>query len=133
MQIDRIWAMPNKNTFDIPPIKQLLAEEVNANVVWIDPFANKNKIASITNDLNPEFDTDYHMDALEFLKMFPDNSVGGVLFDPPYSARQISEHYHNFGIEVSNKTTQSSFWGNLKKRNRTYSKIRWQGYYVWLE
>ncbi len=47
--------------------------------------------------------------------MFEDNSIDGVLFDPPYSARQISECYKDFGIEVSNKTTQSSFWSNQKK------------------
>jgi hypothetical protein len=29
--------------------------------LWIDPFANKNKFATITNDLNTEFDTDYHL------------------------------------------------------------------------
>lgn len=42
--------------------------EVDIGTLWIDPFANKNKIASITNDLNTEYDTDYHMDALDFLK-----------------------------------------------------------------
>lgn len=106
--------MPNKNTFDIQPIKGLIHEE-KTNGILIDPYANKNKIATITNDLNPDFDTDYNMDALEFLKMFDDNSIDGVLFDPPYSPRQISECYKNFGIEVSNKITQASFWSNQKK------------------
>lgn len=77
LRIERIWAMPNKNTFDILPIKQLLSEEVDNSVLWIDPFANINRIARITNDLNPEFDTDYHLDALDFLKQFDTNSVGG--------------------------------------------------------
>lgn len=85
MRIDRIWSMPNKNTFDIKPINTLIAEELTDGL-WIDPFANKNKMATITNDLNPEFDTDYHLDALDFLKMFEDNSVDGVLYDPPRSA-----------------------------------------------
>ena len=79
IKIERAWSMPNKNTFDIHPIKEMLQEEVDANLLWIDPFANKNKIASITNDLNPEFNTDYHMDALEFLKTFDDCSIDGVL------------------------------------------------------
>ena len=60
MELKRAWAMPNKNTFDIYPIKKMLKEEVNNDLLWIDPFANRNKIASVTNDLNPEFDTDYH-------------------------------------------------------------------------
>ena len=83
MRIERIWSMPNKNTFSIAPITQLLLEEVNDSDMWIDPFANCSKVARITNDLNPDFDTDYHMDALEFLKMFDSESVDGVLYDPP--------------------------------------------------
>lgn len=114
IKIERVWGMPNKNTFDVIPIKKLLEEEV-LNGLWIDPFANKNKIATITNDLNPEFDTDYHMDAFEFLKMFEDNSVDGVLYDPPYSPRQVSECYKHFGYEVTNKTTNSSYWSKHKK------------------
>lgn len=33
------------------------------------------------------------MDALEFLKLFDDESVDVVLFDPPYSPRQVKEIY----------------------------------------
>jgi hypothetical protein len=116
MKIERAWAMPNKNTFSIKPIKQLLIEEVDrTNKIWLDPFANTNKWGTITNDLNPEYDTDWHEDALDFLKQFRNASVDGVLFDPPFSGRQISECYKGFGYEVTNKTTQASFWGNLKK------------------
>lgn len=115
IKLERAWGMPNKNTFDIAPIKKMLGVKVDTNDLWIDPFANKNKIATITNDLNPEFDTDYHMDAIDFLKTFGDCSVDGVLYDPPYSPRQISECYKGIGLEVSNKTTQSTFWSNQKK------------------
>lgn len=105
--------MPNSNTFDIKPINNLINKY--AQGVIIDPFANKNKIASITNDINPEFDTDYHMDALDFLKMFNDNSVDMVLYDPPYSPRQVAECYHNVGKSVNMHTTQASYWGDQKK------------------
>ena len=81
----------------------------------IDPFANKSKIANITNDLDPQFDTDYHMDATDFLKMFDDESVDMVLYDPPYSPRQVSECYKSLGMTVNMKTTQASYWGNQKK------------------
>ena len=84
MIIERKWAMPNKNTFSIKPIKDLILLEKNEGI-WIDPFANKNKIATITNDLNPNFDTNYHLDALDFLKLFKDESIDGILYDPPYS------------------------------------------------
>jgi hypothetical protein len=113
MKIDRIWAMPNKNTFDIKPILELIQSEM-VDGLWIDPFANKNRLASITNDLNTEFDTDYHLDALNFLKLQNTSSVNGILFDPPYSPRQISECYRNFGYNITKQTTQSSFYSNLK-------------------
>ena len=73
----------------------------------IDPFANDSKVAELTNDLSTEFNTDYHMDALDFLKIFKDNSLDGVLYDPPYSNRQVSECYKGVGLPVDNKTTQS--------------------------
>ena len=115
IKIERIWSMPNKNTFEIPPISKLIKEEVDLKNTWIDPFANRNKIASITNDLNKEFDTDFHLDALEFLKQFKKDSIDGVLYDPPYSPRQVSECYNDFGYNVTWNTTKASFWGNHKK------------------
>jgi len=107
--MNRIWAMSNKNTFSIIPIKNLLNKYVSKDKLWIDGFANDSKIATITNDLNPEYNTDYHLDALDFFKTFKDNSVDGVLYDPPYSLRQVSECYKSVGIEVTMETTQSSY------------------------
>lgn len=82
--------------------------------VWIDPFSCGTRYASVTNDLNPDVDADYHMDALDFLKMFDDESVDGVLYDPPYSPRQVAECYHGVGREVTMETTQCSFWARHK-------------------
>lgn len=116
MKIERLWAMPNKNTFIIKPIKELLIEELINQTLVIDPFANNNKgFATITNDLNPDFDTDYHLPALDFLKKFKDNSVDCVLYDPPYSPRQLKECYDNIGVALTKEDTQSSFWSNHKK------------------
>jgi hypothetical protein len=123
MEINRVWSMPSKNTFDIKPIKELISRyngmfvhtEDVYNFVSVDPFANKNRIAKITNDLDPQYDTNYNLDALEFLKKFDDNSVDLLFFDPPYSPRQVSESYKKLGMSVNMQTTQSSFWGNMKK------------------
>ena len=110
MEINRVWAMPNKNTFSIKPIANLLERWViSQGGVIVDPFANGSKIATITNDLNPEFDTTYHMDALDFLKLLETSSCDCVLYDPPYSLRQVSESYKGFGIEVTQETTQASW------------------------
>lgn len=111
--IERKWAMPNKWTFTIKPIANLLMEEVNGNDMWLDLFAGEHSPAIITNDLNPERPTLYHMDALNFLRMFPDNSVDGVLYDPPYSARQVRECYDGIqgGLKWDGRTT---FWSESK-------------------
>lgn len=109
MIINRIWAMPNKETFKIKPIKDLINKQVDSNQMIIDPFANNSKIATITNDLNPDFNTDFHMDALDFLKMFANESVDVVLYDPPYSPRQVSESYKNIGKEVTALDTSANW------------------------
>lgn len=109
MRITRTWEMPNHNTFDIDCIKKLIYKYLKPDMFSIDPFANKCKFAKVTNDLNPEYDTDYHLDAVDFLKTFKDNSVDFVFYDPPYSLRQVSEVYKSVGIEVTMETTQSSW------------------------
>ena len=113
MKISRTWAMPNSNTFSIKPIKELMGRHLSG--VSVDPFANSNRIATVTNDLNPEYGCDHSLDALEFLKGVADDSFDTVLFDPPYSPRQVSECYKSLDKTVNMQTTQASFWGNLKK------------------
>lgn len=122
MIVNKTWAMPNKQTFDIKPINNLIKKwlsnymhNADDSFLSIDPFANSNRIAMVTNDLDSQYNTDYNLDALEFLKTFEDNSVDFILFDPPYSPRQVSECYKNLGKTVNMQTTQSSFWGNMKK------------------
>jgi len=105
--------MPNKHTFDIKPIRKLI-DEINPGGSSIDPFANKQKIATITNDLDPQFKTDYNLEALDFMKTVNTEVIDFVLFDPPYSPRQVSEVYKSFGKTVSMETTQSSYWAILK-------------------
>lgn len=107
--------MPNKHTFSIPPIKQLVERYLCDGVV-IDPFANGCRLASVTNDIDPDCDTDYHMDATAFLLMFDDASVDMVLYDPPYSPRQVVECYKKLGLTVNTQTTQSSYWAKQKEQ-----------------
>lgn len=120
---NRVWEMPNSNTFDIKCIRNLIYKYHQEGVLSIDPFANKNKIAQITNDLDPDMNTDYCMDSLDFLKQFGDKSIDFVLYDPPYSPRQVSECYKKLGRTVNMQTTQSSFWGNLKKEIARVLKV----------
>ncbi len=75
----------------------------------IDPFACDCRYGTIRNDLCPDYDTDYHLDALDFLRILPDKSADVVLYDPPYSLRQVSECYKGVGKAVTMETTQASW------------------------
>lgn len=66
MIINRVWQMPNKNIFAIKPIKALIDKYSFGEI--IDPFANSNKIAIITNDLDEQYNTDYQLGCIGFLK-----------------------------------------------------------------
>lgn len=91
IKISRVWAMPNKWTFAIPPIKSLLNRYIYAGT-WIDPFAGKNSPASLTNDIEPGLAM-FTMDALEFLRKMEFQPCDGILFDPPYSVEQCLRRY----------------------------------------
>ena len=108
--------MPNKNTFDIKPISELIeAHRPSRMLVSVDPFANKNRIADICNDIDPQYDCEHQYDALEFMRKLSTDGTDFLLFDPPYSPRQVSEVYKSLDMTVNMQTTQSSFWGDLKK------------------
>ncbi|MFW5905558.1 MAG: toprim domain-containing protein [archaeon] len=116
LTFDRVWAMPNSSTFDIKPIQSLVESTVSgSDGLWVDPFSGGADYADVTNDLNPEVDSDYTMDAVDFLRRYGDGEVdGGVLLDPPYSPRQIKECYDSVGLETTQETTQSTFWSEVK-------------------
>jgi hypothetical protein len=114
MKFSRAWAMPNHETFSIAPIGDFVRRYLSASKVSIDPFARNKRLATYTNDLDPTTQADSHMDAEEFCKQLG-KPIDLVLFDPPYSPRQISECYKNIGMEVGMKETQSAL---LYKRVR---------------
>jgi hypothetical protein len=115
MIIKRKWAMPNKWTFTIKPIKELVNKYVKDGKNWVDPFAGFNSPAKITNDLNPKTNAKYHMKALDFVKLLSNNKYDGALFDPPYSGRQVSECYNDLGLKVQMDDTNAFFYSSVKK------------------
>jgi hypothetical protein len=113
MKITRKWAMPSKDTFTIRPIRNLIRGYVLGGTGWIDPFAGDNSPAEITNDLNPNKNTTYNLHALDFAKQLP-GAYKGVLFDPPYSIRQVKECYNNIGLELFQEDAQN-FPSNVRR------------------
>ena len=113
MIINRKWAMPNRNTFLIKPIAILVRKYVGNGQGWIDPFAGENSPSEFTNDLNPNKPTKFHLHAKDFGLQLQ-GKYEGVLFDPPYSLRQVKECYDAIGVKLFQEDTQE-FPQNVKK------------------
>ena len=112
MKISRIWAMPNKWTFTIKPIKELLSKYVYKGC-WCDPFAGENSPAQTKNDLSGK--VEFCMDGLDFLKSRKRDEFYGLLYDPPYSIRQAKECYEGRGAELLKiKATSMEYWSKCK-------------------
>ena len=116
MKMSRVWAMPSPSTFSIPPIAVLLSRWASGSVI-VDPFAGETTPATHTNDLNPERPAMYHMEAAAFCKVLAEDGVRAdtVLFDPPYSPRQMSEVYAKVGLGGGMASTQNA---------RLYKEVR---------
>lgn len=93
MEIKRVWAMPNKWTFKIKPINELLKKYCNSGIGWVDPMSGYNSPAEFTNDEDVNTPSKSHIDALTYLKNISDASVTGVIFDPPYSYEKAKRLY----------------------------------------
>ena len=127
MRISKAWAMPNKHTFSIPPIKELVERTIRDipahQPIIVDPFAGNSMYGTHRNDLDVNTAHASHCDAIDFLRMFDDESVDMVLFDPPYSPRQVSEHYKKAGMPVNMTTTQATYWTKLKAEISRITKL----------
>ncbi len=106
----REFSMPNSETFSLPPVAKLLNKWLPSmveGVVIVDPFARNSERANLTNDLNPKTNAQFHMLAEEFVEI-QTVRADAVLFDPPYSPRQISEVYQQIGKQCGTEETQNA-------------------------
>lgn len=111
VKFSREWSMPNRDTFSIKPIGKFVHRYLDKSEMSIDPFARNKNWATHTNDLDPSTSAQHHMDAEEFLKCAGrqhGREFDLVIFDPPYSPRQISECYKSIGLKVGMKETQNA-------------------------
>jgi hypothetical protein len=125
--ISKAWAMPSALTFTIKPIAELLSRYVGDGIGWVDPYAGDNSPAEITNDHNPERKARHHLDAEQFCQQLT-GTYCGVLFDPPYSYRQVSEHYRVLGKRARSIDTSTNFYNRVM--NPICDKIEIGGYAI---
>jgi hypothetical protein len=109
VKMSTAWAMPSRWTFQIPPIHDFIERHIPPllGVKIVDPFCGTSKFAcaDYSNDVGQG-----GMDAGEFCEKLLAAGVQAdvVLFDPPYSPRQISECYKSIGRKVTGADTQNA-------------------------
>ena len=83
-------------------------------------FARNSRFGTLTNDLNPETEATHHLDALEFLSGLVAESVqaDAVLFDPPYSPRQVMECYQGIGRTMTQADGQGTWYAEKSAIDR---------------
>jgi hypothetical protein len=128
MRISRYQAPPHRWTFTIKPIQELLARYVCDGKGWVDPFAGLHSPAEFTNDLNPAMPTQHHLLADAFCTQIGAGLYKGVLLDPPYSYRQITEHYASLGLKATALDTSNRFYNRVM--NSICDKIEPGGYAI---
>jgi hypothetical protein len=120
--------MPNKWTFGIPAIKDLLVKYAGNGVGWADPFAGQSTFAEFRNDLNPGNGQPSQKEAYEFMLDLPGASLNGVIFDPPYSLTQVSRSYEDMGYKFKGKENPTG--GFPKVRDEVARTIKMGGHVI---
>lgn len=110
MKLSREWAMPSSATFSIAPIADLVRRYCRRADVIVDPFSGGSAFGTVTNDLNPGIAAQFHLDAIEFCDQLLTAKIPAdvVLFDPPYSPRQVMECYAKIGRRMTRVDGQNS-------------------------
>jgi len=113
----REWAMANGDTFTVPTIGDMVKRYLKTSKVSVDPFARNKRWATHTNDLNPATEAEHHMDSIAFLEMLVAKGTMAdlVIFDPPYSPRQIKECYDSIGLKMGALDAMRTNW--MRERN----------------
>ena len=132
MRMRRVWAMPHGDTFDCSPIRDFVKGYLRESSVSVDPFARNKRWASYTNDLDPRTEAEFHMPALDFLRKLKADEVRAdlVIFDPPYSPRQIKELYDSIGLETYKEMAhKTAGWSN--EREAVHELLEVGGIFLW--
>jgi hypothetical protein len=126
--IEMTWTLTNitSTPFENRHIRRIIDRVIRklhitlqGEVSMVDPFARESFTRGleycITNDLNEDFDTDYNLEFKDFAAMVKTKGIKFdlVVFDPPYSLRQLKDHYDGIGKDLKLWQTQN-MWGEGK-------------------
>ncbi|KKM87618.1 hypothetical protein LCGC14_1267020 [marine sediment metagenome] len=125
MDIEYWFEMPNKWTFMQKKLRQFILKYIPKNSKVLIPFAGEyrfNKIKNCThiyNDLNPEINADYNMDAYLLKELFPKCYFDVIIADPPYTHEQVLRKHYGYKIK------SISLW-----RKTAYYLLKPDGIYI---
>lgn len=109
--------MPSANTLSIKPIREIF--DWYSFGITVDPFARNCELCEFTNDLNPTTKAKSNMFALDFIISLP--KMNFVVFDPPFTLRQVKECYESVGAQFLKEDSQNAIrWS--KERNAIAEK-----------
>jgi hypothetical protein len=122
MIMNRAFARANAWTFESKPIVELLDRYVGDGQGWVDPFAGHSTLCEFRNDMNPEQSQPHMMEAVVYTTTYlqpfllqTGRVLNGCVFDPPYSYRQVSEHYKQLGLKATSMDTSANFTIRVKR------------------
>ena len=107
------FSMPTRWTFAMRPVAAFLARHLVGCKVIVDPFSGGSCVGTYRNDLAAENGQDAEVWTRRWIA--DGLRADAVLFDPPYSPRQIAECYKDIGRMPTPKDTQNA---HLYKRAR---------------
>jgi len=121
----RAWAMPSHETFRIKPINEFVRKYIAASKISIDPFARDAPFATHTNDINKKTRAGHHLKAIDFLNLLETQKILAdlVLFDPPYSVRQVKEMYEGAGLQLTQRDTQYTTAMNWREERDVLDRL----------
>lgn len=91
--VEHLKCSLHRYTFSIGAIRKWVELQCEGRVLNL--FAGKTllTIDEIRNDISPDMNADYHLDAFEFLQTWSGKKFNTVIMDPPYSYRKSMELY----------------------------------------
>lgn len=128
MIINHIMCEKKRNIFETECAHDIINR--NKIGVTVDVYSGGNSIADIKNDFDHSYDTDYHMEAIEFLKTLDTCSCDTIICDPPTCSSDSKYWRDKLGLpkivdvidgkERVVQYTQINYWSIL---NREISRV----------
>ncbi len=86
---------PRSYTFEQPKLKSWIESWCKGKVLNL--FGGKVRLNcdEVSNDIDTNMPTDYHMDVIEFVEKWKGDNFNTVVLDPPYNWRKAKEKYGN--------------------------------------